>query len=58
MQHDPEDEPAVSSLDPEYFEFDCKQPPLFHDRTAACLSDVTLPLFTLFTLVNQSQTKS
>ena len=26
-QHDPEDEPAVSSLDPEYFEFDCKSHP-------------------------------
>ena len=25
-QHDPEDEPAVSSLDPEYFEFDCASP--------------------------------
>ena len=25
-QHDPEDEPAVSSLDPEYFEFDCECP--------------------------------
>ena len=26
LQHDPEDEPAVSSLDPEYFEFDCEFP--------------------------------
>ena len=26
-QHDPEDEPAVSSLDPEYFEFDCASLP-------------------------------
>ena len=25
-QHDPEDEPAVPSLDPEYFEFDCECP--------------------------------
>ena len=24
VQHDPEDEPAVAPLDPEYFEFDCE----------------------------------
>ena len=24
QQHDPEDEPAVAPLDPEYFEFDCE----------------------------------
>lgn len=33
--HDPEDEPAVAPLDPEYFEFDCTLPPL---RFRLCLS--------------------
>lgn len=41
LQHDPEDEPVVASLDPEYFEFDSKA---FHGPAFSPLSHIVPPI--------------